>query len=336
MGTLKTLWGGYMDEIEIANLVYRCAEYIDAGELDLAADLFSHARVKLHEKDGFMGREELLTAWRGEIALQPNGAAPTLHLVTNPVIEVDRERGTATCRSCFTVLRAVGGAQPRVVAAGRWRDEFAQVDGIWRFTLRESSLLNVAEGENPQDASKPSQRKQGESSPAKAKLLMAAKQVFSTVGYSEAGIRKIAEVVGVSPTILFRHFGTKAALFEEALIVAMGERGFPADRNGFGRHVADMLVDPQQLNCPHTMTVLATGNEEAREIVARVMQKYAIEPMVEWLGPPNAESRAREIMALCAGFVLYHSQFILSLDRSADTHMVDWLARTIQAIVDGH
>lgn len=31
-------------EVEIANLVYRYAEYIDGGDFEAAADLFAHAR----------------------------------------------------------------------------------------------------------------------------------------------------------------------------------------------------------------------------------------------------------------------------------------------------
>lgn len=114
----------------------------------------------------------------------------------------------------------------------------------------------------------------------------------------------------------------------------MGPPKPPKSREQFGQTVADMLADPAQPICPHAMTVLATGNEEAREIATRVLQEYAIKPMVEWLGPPDAGSRAQEIMALCAGFVLYNSQFNIAAAKGKNPHMVEWLARSIQAIVD--
>ena len=44
-------------EVEIANLVYRYAEFIDSGDLEGAAALFTHARIKT--ATGEIGHEEL-------------------------------------------------------------------------------------------------------------------------------------------------------------------------------------------------------------------------------------------------------------------------------------
>ena len=321
-----------MDEIEIAALVYRSAEHVDRGQPEQVAELFRHARLKLNENDDWLEAEELENYWQAEVD-QRHGRAPSQQLVTNLVIDIGSGKNTASCRSAFVVLSAPDGAQVQVESAGHFRDEFVKVDGVWRFVAREKMLLGASRSAVATPVL-PAVGKSEQRSPTKAKILVAARQIFSTVGYSEAGIRKIADLVGLSPTILFRHFGTKAALFEEALVQAMGERGFTAERENFGLHVADMLADPKQVSCPHSMTVLATGNEEARQIVAKVMQKYAIEPMATWLGPPDAMSRAREIMALCAGFVLYHSQLNATDVEGEDSHMVEWLATTLQAIVD--
>jgi len=47
----------------------------------------------------------------------------------------------------------------------------------------------------------------------KAKILAASQEAFAELGYSQAGIRDIAAIAGVSSTLLLRYFGSKPALF---------------------------------------------------------------------------------------------------------------------------
>src|SRR5262245_43759319 len=54
-------------------------------------------------------------------------------------------------------------------------------------------------------------------------LLTAGRELFSAQGYSVTSTREIAERAGVSETLLFRHFGSKAGLFREALALPFVE-----------------------------------------------------------------------------------------------------------------
>lgn len=49
-------------------------------------------------------------------------------------------------------------------------------------------------------------------------LLGAARTTFATRGYARTSTREIADAAGVSEALLFRHFGTKAKLFELAIL----------------------------------------------------------------------------------------------------------------------
>lgn len=170
----------------------------------------------------------------------------------------------------------------------------------------------------------------------KAQILAAAQEAFATVGYSQAGIRDIADMVGVSSTILLRYFGSKAGLFEAALldILDVGLM-IPEDRSRFGRRIAGLLVHPRLNYSPHAMIGLSTGDADAREIATRVLQARALAPLAEWLGPPNAEARATQVIALCTGFVLYTYQLnVLPRRRGADPQMIEWLVTSLQAIAD--
>ncbi|MEI6701242.1 MAG: nuclear transport factor 2 family protein, partial [Actinomycetota bacterium] len=59
----------------------------------------------------------------------------TKHVTTNVAVTVEGTTGRAS--SYFTVLQAVPGLLPlQPIIAGRYRDQFEQVDGQWRFTAR--------------------------------------------------------------------------------------------------------------------------------------------------------------------------------------------------------
>lgn len=49
-------------------------------------------------------------------------------------------------------------------------------------------------------------------------LLDAARQAFAERGYSGTSTREISEAAGVSEALLFRHFGTKADLFDRSIL----------------------------------------------------------------------------------------------------------------------
>src|SRR5437764_15254614 len=54
-------------------------------------------------------------------------------------------------------------------------------------------------------------------------LLDAARSLFAAKGYAGASTRDIALTAGVSEALLFRHFGTKAKLFERAVLDPINE-----------------------------------------------------------------------------------------------------------------
>lgn len=69
----------------------------------------------------------------------------------------------------------------------------------------------------PASASSPAARRpRGE---ARRLLLDAARELFSRQGYRSTTTREIAEAAGVTEYLLFRHFGSKAGLFREALVL---------------------------------------------------------------------------------------------------------------------
>jgi 3-phenylpropionate/cinnamic acid dioxygenase small subunit len=133
-------------ETQITNLLYRYAECIDAGDLAGAAALFEHARIRIggsDTADDTIDATRLLEIWKAMILLHPDGTPRTKHVTTNPIIEIDEEAGTASCRSYYTVLQQTDELPLQPIVTGRYHDRFERVDGRWRFCYRDLTLIDM-------------------------------------------------------------------------------------------------------------------------------------------------------------------------------------------------
>ena len=129
-------------ETQIANLLYRYAECIDTGDLTGAAALFEHAYIRVGPYDT-IDAARLLGIWKSLIVLHPDGTPRTKHVTTNPIIEVDEDAGTASCRSYYTVLQQTDEFGLQTIVTGRYHDGFERVDGQWRFCYRDLTLIDM-------------------------------------------------------------------------------------------------------------------------------------------------------------------------------------------------
>jgi len=348
-----------MDQTEIANLIYRCAELMDRGEWTEAAELFRHAKVRLPGGGRLVGYRKLLSSWLEDNGGEPSAPGTTRHLITNPVIEVDAEQKAATCSSSYTVLRSVPGEAMTVIATGHYVDQLSLVSGKWRFSRREwldeVRLQEVApepeaDVEAPADTAQSCENAEFEvvtqsvepvdetiadDPETREKIVETAQQQFSLVAYSDVSMDDIANLAGVNDKTLAHHFPSRAELFATAYEDAMGGFTTPPDRSRFGEFLASVLVEQDDLRCPHAMTINANGNPEASEIAERIVETHVLQPMAVWLGGEHGDSRAREILALCAGCALYCRRVTQTNFPRSSSHMANWLAKAIQAVVDG-
>jgi 3-phenylpropionate/cinnamic acid dioxygenase small subunit len=128
---------------EITNLLYRYAEAMDGGDFEAAAALFDEADLVVADGVPPVDAAVMLGIWRDNVIVHDDGTPRTRHVVTNPIIEVVGDGRTATCRSVYTVFQQVGDRPLAAIVSGRYHDEFALVDGAWRFTRRDYSLVDL-------------------------------------------------------------------------------------------------------------------------------------------------------------------------------------------------
>jgi deazaflavin-dependent oxidoreductase (nitroreductase family) len=126
--------------IEVMNLVHRYAELIDDGDLDGVAALFRQATLVFEGHDGKVlaeatGSDAVRATYAG-VVLHEDGTPRTRHVVTNPILSIDEEAGTASCRYYVTVFQRTDDLPLQPIWAIRYEDRFRRVDGTWRLEHR--------------------------------------------------------------------------------------------------------------------------------------------------------------------------------------------------------
>ena len=168
-------------------------------------------------------------------------------------------------------------------------------------------------------------------------ILKAARHVFATRGYAEAGIRDIAARAEVNPALVGRYFGSKIELFEAALLASFDVTYFIfTARENFGAIIAESFCrSKNEVAFAVPMLVFAAGDSLARKSALRILKKRVMAPLESWFGEPEATERVSQLLAVVTGFYTYRIMLPLdSLSGAPSTAMQRWLARTLQEIVD--
>jgi len=127
-------------ERAIANLIASYAFLNDDADIAGLGQLFADAVCTL---DGTTarGRQEVETLARTIINVGQDGRSTTSHEITNIMIEIDEEAGTAIGHAYWTLYQTVSGTPRQPVLSGRYLDRFERRDGQWRFAERNATSL---------------------------------------------------------------------------------------------------------------------------------------------------------------------------------------------------
>ena len=189
---------------------------------------------------------------------------------------------------------------------------------------------------------------------ARRLLLEAARDLFARRDYRSTTTREIAEAAGVSEYLLFRHFGSKAGLFREALVVpftsfldefgstwraVVPEETDEADltRQFVGR-LYDVLVDNQGLLLTLVAAdglseedIEATGLADIRRALSMLGRISAEGMRMRGMRPKKPDLPAHSTVAMIVGMVALRSTFFGSRPPSREV-IVDEL---VQAVLHG-
>lgn len=128
------------DKLDITELLYRYAEFIDAGDFDGVGALLSKASFGGTGPQGVSGADNIAKLFAATTRRYPeHGNTPrTRHLVLNPII--DLADNTATARSTFCVVQDTESVPIQPIVVGRYFDTFGRDADGWHFTERKVEI----------------------------------------------------------------------------------------------------------------------------------------------------------------------------------------------------
>ena len=127
------------DLVEIERLFYDYRRHLDARDLHAYSRLFCEDGEWTGRTGSAVGPDAIQAML--EANLSPNPPAPgasSWHIVSNPVIDLDGDRATAS--TTWALIRRDAGDAPAVVLLGHYDDVLEREDGRWRFKRRRASI----------------------------------------------------------------------------------------------------------------------------------------------------------------------------------------------------
>lgn len=122
-------------ETEILRLMTRYCFLVDTADFDGFSELFAHgewgmegAAPPAKGKDGLMAALKLIKLH--------DGSPRTKHCMTNHLIEVDEDAGTAKAQCYITIFMQTDNFPLQPIFIGHYFDDFERVDGEWQFKAR--------------------------------------------------------------------------------------------------------------------------------------------------------------------------------------------------------
>ncbi|MEU4969063.1 TetR/AcrR family transcriptional regulator [Streptomyces smyrnaeus] len=136
----------------------------------------------------------------------------------------------------------------------------------------------------------------------RAALLAAARARFTLMGYDATSVRDIARDAGVDATLIFRYFGSKEQLFEEAAkTTEMEVEDDAEDLPTRLLHTTMKQAQPGSEGGPLTALLLSSGRQECREKLNSQLHDLYVRNLEELVDLPDRELRAELLTAWLLG-----------------------------------
>lgn len=166
------------------------------------------------------------------------------------------------------------------------------------------------------------------------RILDAARGVFAQVGYERATIRGIAAAAGVDKSSVIQYFGTKQALFREAVhwdipIAELTSDDATETTENLARGMlAAWAADP---NSPMAVLVRTSmTSEDAAELLRTHITAQSVDAMAANIDAPDARLRAALAGAMLMGIV--SQRYILRMPDLRDADVEDILRLIIPLV----
>jgi len=169
----------------------------------------------------------------------------------------------------------------------------------------------------------------------KCRIFSAAKTLFCQRGYSNVGMRDIANLAGVDAALINRYFGSKEKLFDEVLAKVFALRPeLHTDISQFGKTYArDIITRDPHGTQPLDILTRSMETPATAEMVSRHFHNDFVASMASVIGGEHAKARAAIFTSYIIG--LATMRFALHSPDLNEELVIAYVGDAMQACVDG-
>lgn len=191
----------------------------------------------------------------------------------------------------------------------------------------------------------PAPTRRRDAAATRAAILASARAAFSRAGYDGAGLREIAADAGVTAMMVNRYFGSKEALFVEALqqtmtgesVIAGGIMDSPDPARALASAVVGMTRPDAVPLDGFRMAIHSASSPVAIGVGRHMIETHALETVSAALSGAHTAERAALILSMISGFQGMRQMIGLSaLVDARDSDLVTLLAGVFDRLIESN
>lgn len=169
-----------------------------------------------------------------------------------------------------------------------------------------------------------------------AAILGSARILFSRQSFEQVGVRDIADAAGVNPALVIRYFGTKEALFEQAVTQEVNlDVLFRVPRERLGEALVRYIVGKKDADSLLAL-LRSASSEQAGMLLRQSIEAQFITPLAASMQGNDRALGAGLVAAQLLGVALMREVVMSEPLKSADDErLVARYAPLVQRLLDG-
>ena len=171
----------------------------------------------------------------------------------------------------------------------------------------------------------------------RAAILNAAQSTFAETGYDQTGVRDIAEIAGIDPSLVCRYFGGKQELLAEVLkSQSRLSNVLDGAPDNIGARMAERLLlekGDEDMLTQMLVVLRAASSHQAAPLLSASIENNFMAPLRAQLKGPNKKERAMLIAAYVLGTAVLRT--VLGIGSpTEDKYVAKRLGRAIQGTIE--
>lgn len=135
-------------------------------------------------------------------------------------------------------------------------------------------------------------------------ILAAARELFAADSYDDVGLRDIGEAAGVDAALVNRYFGSKEALFAEALESGAEDLDiFRGTTEEFSERVAAILIEPKEGAKLESFLMLlqSATSQKSSHLTEEFLHRRLRQPLKSWRRGNHDPVKAQLVLSIILG-----------------------------------